>query len=78
MLLDHITMTSVDLTSRTTVYKPTPCNKTTVNLPLFISNIFYGWVGQCLGLTDTLRLAFGNLCAKLVVQHTTTTAVTVL
>ena len=32
MLLDHIIMTSVDLTSRLTVYKPTPCNKTTVKL----------------------------------------------
>ena len=30
---------------------------------------FYGWVGQCLALTDTLRLAFRNLCAKLVVQQ---------
>ena len=40
MLLDHITMTSVDLTSRLTVYKPTPCKKTTVNRLLLTSNNF--------------------------------------
>ena len=38
MLSDHITMTSVDLTFRLTVYKLAPCNKTTVNLLLFCSN----------------------------------------
>ena len=38
MLLDHITMTSVDLNSRLTVYKPTPCSKTIVNVLLFTSN----------------------------------------
>ena len=33
-------MTSVDLTSRLTVYKLTPCNDTTVNLLLLTSNNF--------------------------------------
>ena len=40
MSLDHTTMTSVDLTSRLTVYKLTPSNKTTVNRLLFISDNF--------------------------------------
>ena len=70
-------MTSVDLTSRLMVYKPTPCNKTTVNLLLFTDNRQSSFIlrtilrraGQCLGLTDTLRLAFRNFCAKLVVQQ---------
>ena len=40
MLLDHITMTSVDLTFKLTVYKLTPFNKTTVTLLFFTSNNF--------------------------------------
>ena len=40
MLLDHIPMTSVDLTSRLTVYTLTPYNETTVNLFLLTSNNF--------------------------------------
>ena len=40
MLLGHITMTSVDITSRFSVYKLTHCNKTTANLLLFTSNNF--------------------------------------
>ena len=50
MLLDHITVTSVDLTSRLTVYKRTPCNKTTVNLLLFISNNLR--LGRTMSCTD--------------------------
>ena len=72
MLLDHITMTSVDLPSRLTVYKLTTCNKTTVDRLLFTSKYFTAGsdnVLHCLALTDTLRLAFTSLCAKEVVQQ---------
>ena len=49
MLLDHITMMSVDLTSKLRAYKPTP-SKTTVNLLYLLRTIL--WLGRTMSWTD--------------------------
>ena len=48
MLLGHITMMSVDLTSRLRAYKPTP-SKTTVNLLYLLRTIL--WLGRTMSWT---------------------------
>ena len=64
-------MTSVDLTSRLTEHKlyNTLSQDNRQSSFIYFEEQFYGWVGQCLELTDSLRLAFRNLCAKLVAQQ---------
>ena len=57
MLSDHTTMTSVDLTFRLTVYKPTPCNKTTINLLYLVRTI--------LRLSRTMSCTDGQFEARL-------------
>ena len=50
MLLDHITLVSVDLTSRLRAYKPTPSKKTTVNFLYLLRTILR--LGRTMTWTD--------------------------